>query len=528
MGNTISIFDSTLRDGAQAHGISFSVGDKLKIARKLDEIGVAYIEAGNPTSNPKDMEFFTRARTELVLKNAKLCAFGSTRRPGLTVDQDPALQALVDSGTAVTAIFGKAWDFHVLDIIRTTLDENVAMITDSISFLKDRGKEVIFDAEHFFDGYKNNPQYALRVLSAAADAGADWLVLCDTNGGTLPLEVYQIVQSLIQQHGIGRLGIHCHNDVGTAVASSLLAVQAGALHIQGTFTGIGERCGNANLTTIIADLQLKLGMRAIPDGNVEELFTAYRYICEVCNIIPDERNPFVGTSAFAHKGGMHIDAVNKNPISFEHVAPESVGNERKFLMSEVAGRSTILAIIKKVDSTIGRDSEVTQRILNKLKEKEYHGFQYEGAEHSLELLIRKELGLFQHSFELVEYKIIVEHDENAKDSALAVVRIRVDGVLEEAVVSSSNGPVHALDMALRKALCTFYDDISNMYLLDYKVRVIDGNSATRAKVRVLIETTDGVSSWATVGVSQNIIEASWNALIDSVEYKLLKQESCEL
>lgn len=525
MAKIVSIFDSTLRDGAQAQGISFSVGDKLKIARKLDEVGVAYIEAGNPTSNPKDMEFFTRAKTELVLKNAKLCAFGSTRRPRTTVEEDTGLQALVDSGAPVIAIFGKSWDFHVLDIIRTTLDENLAMISDSISFLKARGKEVVFDAEHFFDGYKNNPEYAVKVLSVAAKAGADWLVLCDTNGGTLPLEVYQIVQDLIQKHGFEHLGIHCHNDAGTAVASSLVAIQAGALHLQGTFTGMGERCGNANLTTLIADIHLKLGMQAIPDGNLDKLFAAYRYICEVSNIIPDERNPFVGTCAFAHKGGMHIDAVNKNPTSFEHVPPESVGNERKVLMSEVAGRSTILSIIKKVDPSIERDSEVTQRILDKLKEKEYNGFQFEGAEHSLELLIRKELGLFKHSFELVEYKIIVEHDEAAKDSALAVVRIRVDGVLEEAVVSSVSGPVHALDMALRKALGKFYGDISNMHLHDYKVRVIDGNSATRAKVRVLIESTDGSSSWTTVGVSPNIIEASWNALIDSVEYKLLKQEN---
>lgn len=524
MSGKVHIFDSTLRDGSQAQGISFSVHDKLKIAAKLDEIGVSYIEAGNPGSNRKDLEFFMLAREELKLTQAKLCAFGSTRRPGSRVEKDAGLLALVSAGAPVTAIFGKSWDFHVTDIIKTTLAENLAMIKDSIAYLKSLGKEVIFDAEHFFDGYKHNPAYALTVLETARNAGADWLVLCDTNGGTLPLEIYSIVSELSGRHGYTNLGIHCHNDAGTAVANSVLAVQAGARQVQGTFNGFGERCGNANLSSIIADLMLKLDYDCIPADNLKQLSAAYRYISEVSNVIPYEREAYVGYCAFAHKGGMHIDAVNKNSASFEHVPPEAVGNERRILMSEVSGRSTLMAIIHKIAPHITRDSQETQRILDKLKDKEYHGYQFEGAEHSLELLARKELGLFQHSFELLDYKVIIEKGNGSgKSPSLAFIKIRVDDMIEEVGVSDEVGPVNALDKALRRALHKFYEAISQMHLADYKVRVIDSDSATQAKVRVMIESTDGVTNWSTVGVSTNIIDASLQALIDSVEYRLINK-----
>ncbi len=525
MDNKVFIFDSTLRDGAQAQGISFSVTDKLKIAAKLDELGISYIEAGNPGSNQKDLEFFARARNELKLTSAKLCAFGSTRKPGIRVQDDDNLKALITSGVNVLAIFGKTWDFHVREIIKTGLEENLLMIKDSIAYLKSLGKEVIFDAEHFFDGYKANPDYAMTVLSTAQDAGADWLVLCDTNGGMLPLETYQIVSELVQ-NGFNHLGIHCHNDSGTAVANSVVAVQAGIRQVQGTFTGFGERCGNANLSTIIADLDLKLGYQSICSAKMSNLYSTYRYISEVSNIFPNEREPYVGNCAFAHKGGMHIDGIRKNTISFEHVSPDTVGNERRILASEVSGRSTIQMIINKIDPTIGRNAPQTRKILDHIKEKEFYGYQYEGAEHSLELLVRKDLGKFRHSFEIVDYKVISERlsvaaGSQSKNSIMAFVRITVDGVMEEVGVTDEIGPVNALDKALRKALHKFYTPISQMHLSDYKVRVIDGETATKAKVRVLIESTDGLSTWTTVGLSENIIEASLQALVDSYEYCLL-------
>ncbi|BBB90299.1 MAG TPA: citramalate synthase [Methylomusa anaerophila] len=523
----IFIFDSTLRDGAQAQGISFSVTDKLKIAAKLDELGVSYIEAGNPGSNPKDLQFFARAKDELKFSTAKLCAFGSTRRPGIRAQDDDNLKALIAAGVDALTIFGKAWPFHVREIIKTTLNENLLMIKDSITYLKSLGKEVIFDAEHFFDGYKADPDYAVAVLRTARDAGADWLVLCDTNGGMLPLETHQIVAGLVREEGLKNLGIHCHNDAGTAVANSLVAVQAGVRQVQGTFTGFGERCGNANLSTIIADLGLKLGCHSIPGDKMDNLCAAYRYICEISNIFPNEREPYVGNCAFAHKGGMHIDGVRKNAASFEHVSPAAIGNERRILASEVSGRSTIQMIINKIDPSVSRDAPETQRILNHIKEKEFYGYQYEGAEHSLELLVRKELGRFKHSFEIVDYKVISERQSVAvpgslpKSRIMAFVRIAVDGVVEEVGVSDEIGPVNALDKALRKALHQFYKPISQMHLADYKVRVINGENATEAKVRVLIESTDGVTTWTTIGLSDNIIEASLQALVDSYEYCLL-------
>lgn len=521
MDKKVYIFDSTLRDGSQAQGISFSVNDKIKIVKILDDLGIDYVEAGNPASNPKDAEFFQKAKSEFKLKNSRLCAFGSTRRAGCNVNDDSNLKALLAAETEVVSIFGKSWDFHVIDIIKTTLEENLKMVSESIAYLKSHNKEVIFDAEHFFDGYKNNKEYAIEVLKAAQNAGADWIVLCDTNGGTLPTEIHNVVKELNQDYHIENLGIHCHNDSGTAVANSIVAVEAGVRHIQGTFSGYGERCGNTNLSTIIANLSLKMGYKTIINDNISSISTVYRYINEVSNIISNDREPYVGRCAFAHKGGMHIDAVNKNPSSFEHIEPRLVGNERRVLMSEVAGRSTIISTINKVDPNIKRDSEATKRIVQRLKELEYEGYQFEGAESSLELLVRKELGLFKPSFNLIEYKVIIDNPGITDKTALVVMKIMVNGVTE-VTAADGYGPVNALDNALRKALSVFYKTISTMRLADYKVRVIDGDTATSAKVRVIIESTDGVSNWTTVGVSHDIIEASWKALVDSVEYKLLK------
>jgi len=525
LSNKVYIFDSTLRDGAQAQGISFSVKDKLKITKKLDELGVSYIEAGNPGSNPKDAEFFEKVK-EVKLNNSKLCAFGSTRKADTKVEEDSNLKALLSSGVDVICIFGKAWDFHVTEIIKTTLEENLAMIKDSIEYLKKLNKEVIFDAEHFFDGYKNNPQYALNVLTVAKNAGADWIVLCDTNGGTLTSFIKPTVELLVNK-GFNNIGIHCHDDSGTAVANSLVAVEAGVRQVQGTFTGLGERCGNANLSTIIANLMLKMDFDAIPTENLEKLVAHYRYICEVSNVIPNEREAYVGSSAFAHKGGMHVDAVHKNPISFEHVNPSRVGNARAVLMSEVAGRSTIMSIINKVDKTVVKESEATGRIMKRLKELEHLGYQFEGAEGSFELLVIKELGLFKPSFELVEYRVMIDEPIRTDCSSTVTMKIKVNGVLE-VTAADGTGPVNALDKALRKALSVFYPSISSMYLADYKVRVIGGDKATSAKVRVLIESTDGLTTWTTVGVSNDIIEASFKALVDSVEYRLLEIKKDEL
>ena len=525
MMEKVYIFDSTLRDGSQAQGISFSVEDKLKIVKKLDELGVSYIEAGNPGSNPKDREFYEKIQ-DIKLKYAKICAFGSTRKPNIKPEEDTSLKALVDSKSEVFCIFGKAWDFHVTDIVKTTLQENLNMIFDSVKYLKSLDKEVIFDAEHFFDGYIANKEYAVKVLKTAEEAGADWLVLCDTNGGTMPYDIQEIVEYLVKEQGFKNIGIHCHNDAGTAVANSLMAVRCGVRQVQGTFTGLGERCGNANLSTIIADLSLKMGYDTIPKDKLDGLMAAYRYISEVSNIIPYEREPYVGSCAFAHKGGMHIDAVNKNPHSFEHIEPETVGNERTVLMSEVSGRSTIMNIINTVDPRIKKDSEETKRIMERLKELEHQGYQFEGAESSFELLVRKELGLFKPSFELIEYKVMIDKPSTTERTATVAMKIKVNGVLE-VTAADGKGPVNALDIALRKALSVFYKSISTMYLTDYKVRVISGDMATSAKVRVIIESTDGDSTWTTVGVSYDVIEASWKALVDSVEYRLLMNDKEE-
>lgn len=518
----VTIFDSTLRDGAQAEGVSFSVEDKIKIVKALDGLGVSIIEAGNPGSNPKDLEFFERIK-DVELKNTEIAAFGSTRRRGISPSEDGNVRALLGAETKTVAIFGKSWDFHVTDIINATLQENLEMIYDTVFYLKQQGKNVVFDAEHFYDGYKNNPEYAMKTLDAAAQAGADCLCLCDTNGGTFPNEIFEITKAVTDRFDI-TVGVHAHNDCGMAVANSVMAVQAGARHVQGTFTGFGERCGNANLSTIIPDLQVKLGYVCIPEENMQNLTHTAREVSEIANLKLSDREPFVGKTAFAHKGGMHIDGVNKDSKSFEHIDPSVVGNERKFLTSEVAGRTTILSKIQKISPAIEKNSEETSTIINKLKELEYEGYQFEGADGAFELLIRKALGKYKPFFELETFKIIGEHpalSAGQSATATAMIKVKVDGKYE-ITAAEGDGPVNALDKALRKALEVFYPDLADVHLTDYKVRVLDSNSATASKVRVLIESSDGKDSWTTVGVSKDIIEASWIALVDSIEYKLIK------
>jgi len=514
----IMTFDSTLRDGAQAEGISFSVEDKIRILETLDRLGIDMIEAGNPGSNPKDMSFFEQIR-DIQLEHAMLCAFGSTRRSNIGVEDDANLQAILDAHTPAVALFGKSSTFHITEIIHTTLEENLRMIEESIAYLVQNGKKVIFDAEHFFDGYKLNADYAIEVLKAAERGGASTLALCDTNGGCMPMEIYNIVKDVASKTSV-MIGIHGHNDSGVGVANSLMAVEAGARQVQGTFLGFGERCGNANLSTIIADLQLKMGFDCLGEEAMTKLTGSAIRIAEIANFNLTGREPFTGKSAFAHKGGMHIDAVLKAPDSFEHVPPESVGNQRRILMSEVSGRSTIIQMINEIDPTIDKKSEETTRVMDRIKELEYEGYQFEGAESSVRLLIRKELGKFKPFFTIEDFKTIGEKPvEGRALSASALVKVSVDG--KTAInAAEGDGPVNALDKALRTALEEFFPKIKELRLTDFKVRVID-QGATASRVRVLIESTDGTDIWTNVGVSTDVIEASLIALVDSIEYKLL-------
>jgi 2-isopropylmalate synthase len=518
----IAIYDSTLRDGAQAQGISYSVEDKVKIVERLDALGVHYIEAGNPGSNPKDLEFFERVRG-MQLQNAKLIAFGATRKIGVKAEDDGNVRSILAAGTEAVAIFGKSWDYQVTAILRTGLDENLRMIGDTVRHLKQHGKEVVYDAEHFFDGWKANPDYALATLKAAADAGADCLCLCDTNGGTFPGDVFAITQKVAEQFRKVPIGIHCHNDCEMAVANSVMAVQAGATQVQGTINGIGERCGNANLCSIIPDLQLKLGFECIPPQNMATLTTVARAVSDIANMPHNEKAAYVGADAFAHKGGMHIDAVVKNPVSYEHIDPDLVGNSRRTLMSEVAGRSTLLARIRAVDPKIGKDSPETKKIIERLKQLEHEGYHFEAAEQSFELVVRKMLGKYTPFFELVEFKVMVNEPSVNGMNSSAMIKIRV-GDEVEITAAEGDGPVNALDKAVRKALERFYPAIGEIRLTDYKVRVLDSKEASAAKVRVLIESTDHRENWTTIGVSTDIIDASWHALVDSIEYKLVREQ----
>ncbi len=520
----INIFDSTLRDGAQAEGISFLVGDKIKIAKALDELGVDFIEAGNPGSNQKDLDFFKEAQN-IEFKHSKLVAFGSTRRCNSNACDDPNLKALLEAKTEYVCIFGKSWDFHVEQIINTTKEENLSMIYDSISFLKSKNVHVFYDAEHFFDGYKANKEYAIETLKKAEAAGAECLVLCDTNGGTFPDELVEIIND-VKKHVNTPLGIHAHNDCGMAVSLSIMGAMAGCVQIQGTFLGYGERCGNANLSAIIANLELKKGYICLPDGNISKLTPIAREIAEISNFSLDSNLPYVGNRAFAHKAGMHIDGVYKNSKSFEHVSPDVIGNERKFLISEVAGKSTVLAKIKKLYPNIDKNDSRLAKIISTIKELEYGGYQFEGADASFELIVHKCFGNFKKYFEVKNFKTIGEGPSSSDEySASAVISVFVEGELE-VTGANGNGPVDALNKALRKAIGRFYPILNTVTLSDYKVRILDGKeSATAATTRVIIEFTDGQYSWSTVGVSQDIIEASFKALIDAIEYKLFKENN---
>ncbi|MBR3814579.1 MAG: citramalate synthase [Spirochaetaceae bacterium] len=526
----ITVLDSTLRDGAQGEGISFSVQDKIHIVQTLDALGIDLIEAGNPDSNPKDLEFFQLAQ-KLELKHSKLAAFGSTRRKDMKPQEDRQLQSLLAAETENVVVFGKSWDFQVTDILKTSLEDNLAMIEETMQFLAAAGRTVHFDAEHFFAGWNGNKEYALKTLEAAARGGVSSITLCDTKGSSMPLEILSITKEVVafvsdfcRRNSLPQIqiGIHTHNDCGLAVANTLMAVEGGVSLVQGVLLGFGERTGNANLSTVIADLELKSGMKCLPEGKIAELTPTVRRIAEIANISLDNGMPYVGTNAFAHKAGMHIDAVTKNPASYEHVPPESVGNERVFLMSEVAGRSLIIEKIHKFDANITKSSPVVTEIVNKVKQLEHDGYKFEGADGSFELLVRKIIGKYQPFFKLHYYKTMGEQSlYNGAACSFAQLKIEVDNQIE-ITAGEGSGPVHALDTALRKALERFYPNVSAIRLTDYKVRVLDSQSATASKVRVLIESSDSTEDWTTVGVSTDIIEASWLALVDSIEYKLIK------
>ena len=516
----VKLYDTTLRDGAQTEGISYSVNDKLRIAEKLDHLGIDYIEGGWPGSNPKDMAFF-KAVKKLKLKNAEIVAFGSTRRANSKVGRDAILRGLLDAGTKVVTIFGKSWDLHVRDVLRVPLEENLKMISDSVSYLKSKEKTVFYDAEHFFDGYKSNPEYALKTMFAARDAGADCVILCDTNGGTITSEFIEIVKEVSAKLD-SPVGVHCHNDCDMAVANSVAAVQSGCVQVQGTFNGYGERCGNANLVSVIGNLKLKLGLDCIGTAKLKELTEVSRYIAEISNVKQQENQPFVGNSAFTHKAGVHINAIMKNPVTYEHVDPHLVGNKRRLLVSELSGKSSILlkAEALELDLDLTKEAPKTKKILELLQKLEHEGYHFEAAEGSLELLLKRAFKKYKRFFELEGFKVVTEHKGN-KLLSEATIKIKVNEV-EEHTAAEGDGPINALDNALRKALMEFYPTLAEMRLSDFKVRVLDEKGGTAAKVRVLIQSEDAKDSWWTIGVSENIIEASWNALVDSIEYKLLK------
>ncbi|MDZ7262857.1 MAG: citramalate synthase [candidate division KSB1 bacterium] len=515
----IKLFDTTLRDGTQGEKISLSAEDKLRIARRLDEFGMDYIEGGWPMSNPRDVVFFQKA-AQTEFKHARLVAFGSTMRVGHSPEQDPNLQALLQAHTPAVSIFGKSWLLHVNKALRISPEDNLNLITESIAFLKAHGKEVIYDAEHFFDGFKDNPSYALQTLLAAQRAGADVIVLCDTNGGSLPSEVVAIIQKVKPELSVP-LGIHAHNDSDLAVANTIVAVQNGCVHVQGTINGYGERCGNANLCSVIPDLQLKGGFYCVPEENLSKLTALSYFVSEVANLSHPDNLPFVGKSAFAHKGGIHVSAVSRDASTYEHVAPEKLGNERRVLVSDLSGKSNIL--YKADELNINLDQEKVPEIVEKLKHLEYDGYQFEAAEGSLELLMRKINGELKDFFNLKGFRVLIEKNESEEVRAEATIRVLVNGQMEH-TAAEGNGPVHALDNALRKALTKFFPEISQMHLSDYKVRVLNGAEGTAAKVRVLIDSTADGASWSTVGVSENIIEASWQALTDSISYYLLRRK----
>jgi len=515
----VKIYDTTLRDGSQSEDISFSVEDKIRIARRLDDLGVHYIECGWPASNPKDHEFFKEI-ADYAFKEARIVSFGSTARPGTPPEKDHNLRSLITCSADAVTIFGKAWDVHVREALRIELRSNLNLIGESLKFLKHHCPEVIFDAEHFFDGYKANPRYALEVLRSAEQAGVECIVLCDTNGGTLCHEIQEIIRE-VKRHITTPLGIHTHNDSGLAVANSILAIQLGVTHVQGTINGIGERCGNANLCSIIPNLKLKLNIDCISSENLSKLCDVSRFVFELANMQPQSHQPFVGSSAFAHKAGIHVSAIKKNPETYEHIPPGKVGNIQRVLISDLAGKSTILYKAKEFNIDIDSKDPRVQEILSQLKDLENNGYQFEGAEASFELLMNEALGTKRKYFSLVGFRVINEKRLEEHPLCEATIMVNVEGEAEH-TAALGNGPVNALDNALRKALEKFYPQIGETELIDYKVRVLDSGEGTGSKVRVLIETTDKKDRWGTVGVSENIIEASWQALVDSITYKLYK------
>jgi len=513
----ITVYDTTLRDGTQGEGVNLSLQDKLDVARRLDALGVDYLEAGYPGSNPKDEAVFRELGRE-PLAHAKPVAFGMTRRVAVKAEDDPGLQGLLAAGTEAVAVVGKAWDFHVRTVLRTDRDENLAMVRESVRLLKEAGRTVFFDAEHYFDGYRADADYALAVVTAAQEAGADWLVLCETNGGCLPDEVTEVVAATVHATGAA-LGIHCHNDTGLAVANSLAAVRAGCTQVQGTVNGLGERCGNADLCVLIPDLELKMGHVCLGDEGLARLTDVSRFVYDVANMLIVPGQPYVGSGAFAHKGGMHVAAVTRDQGTYEHLDPARVGNTRRILVSELSGRGTILA--KVAGTRFEADKELQAKVLKEIQQREHAGYYFEAAEASFALLVRRLAGLAEPFFDLDHYTVAIKKDDGREPVTEATVKLAVDGVWQH-TVAEGDGPVNALDGALRKALSAAYPNLTEMSLTDYKVRVINTGAGTAASVRVVIESRDRDEHWGTVGVSENIIDASWQALVDSFEYKLTK------
>jgi 2-isopropylmalate synthase len=518
----IEIYDTTLRDGSQGEGVSFSLQDKVLVARRLAEMGFDYVEGGYPLSNDKDAQFFQKVRGDKY-PHTRIAAFGMTRRKGVVPADDPGMKALIESSAPTVTIVGKTSDFHVTEVLRVSLEENLAMVRDTVGYFREQGREVIYDAEHFFDGWKSNAAYAAKTVQAAAEAGARVIVCCDTNGGSMPEEVARYIgEALAALKGTKAIvGIHTHNDCELAVANSLAAIDAGATHVQGTINGLGERCGNADLVSVVANLSLKKGYDCLQPGCVEKLTELSRYIYELANLNHRPNQPFVGASAFAHKGGMHVHAVNRVASSYEHIAPEKVGNERRVLVSELSGRSNIEALTAK--HNLQNDRQLMERILARVVTLENEGYQFEAAEGSFELLVQKCAGLYRPHFERLSFHVNVEADAEGRITTEATVKLKIgDRIRHE--VAEGDGPVNALDAALRKALADAFPNLADMHLVDYKVRVINSEAATAAGVRVVIESGDAHDVWGTIGVSENVIEASWIALVDSIEYKLMKDE----
>jgi 2-isopropylmalate synthase len=519
MQRQIILYDTTLRDGTQGEEVSLSAEDKLRIAKKLDEFGIQYVEGGWPGSNPKDARFFQMVR-KVSFRATRITGFGSTRRPRIKAEEDKRINALLRTEVKSAAIFGKSWDFHVSQVLGVSLDENLAMIEDTLAYLKRQGLEAIFDAEHFFDGYRHNPEYALKTINAAANGGADMIVLCDTNGGSMPEEIETVVRDTIARINLP-VGIHTHDDCGMALANALTAVRAGAQVVQGTINGYGERCGNVDLISVLGNLQLKLGYQCVGPDRLRQLTELSRFISEVVNVPPRNQRPFVGKSAFAHKGGVHVNAILKNPASYEHIDPAMVGNRRRVLVSDLSGKSNIKYKAREMEIRLGGNGYDSEKIVREIKRLEDQGYQFDAAEGSLELLIKKVTGQFEEPFTLESFRVTTEKDGAGPGACHATIKISV-GDDQEITAAEGEGPVNALDNALRKALTKFFPNIAEMALVDFKVRVIDGRDATAAKVRVQIESRDSHDIWSTIGVSENIIEASWQALVDSVQYKLSK------